>query len=182
MHARLAEVGLAGGIGGDFVANSLELAAANVFKILPLRRGRGGFVEIDRNLEARAISAPTWRAMATQSSMRDAVDGDEGNDIGRAHARVRALVLGQVDQLGSLAYAANRGFLNGFPFAGQRDDAAVVIGIHLPVEKINAGNLHGFDNGIDFGCIAAFRKIGNAFNESVGHGKKDSESRARSYN
>ncbi len=103
---------------------------------------------------------------------RDAVDGDEGNDIGRAHARVRALVLGQVDQLGGLAHAANRRFLNGFPLAGQRDDAAVVIGIHLPVEEINAGNLHGFDDGIDFGRIAAFRKIGNAFNKSVGHAKR----------
>ena len=47
--------------------------------------------------------------------------------------------------------------------------------VHLAVEQIDAGNLHGFDDGIDFGGIAAFGKIGNAFNESVGHGKKDNE-------
>ena len=52
MHARLAEVGLARGIGGDLVANAFELAAADVFQILALGRGGGGFVEIDRDPEA----------------------------------------------------------------------------------------------------------------------------------
>jgi hypothetical protein len=47
-----------------------------------------------------------------------------------------------------------------------------MIGIHLPVEKINAGDLHRFDDGIDLGRIAAFGKIGNAFNESLRHGKR----------
>jgi hypothetical protein len=47
-----------------------------------------------------------------------------------------------------------------------------VIGIHLPVEKINAGDSHSFDNGINLGRIAAFGKIGNAFNESLRHGKR----------
>jgi hypothetical protein len=44
-----------------------------------------------------------------------------------------------------------------------------VVGVHLAVEQIDAGNLHGFDNGIDFGRVAAFREIGNAFDESLGH-------------
>jgi hypothetical protein len=53
-----------------------------------------------------------------------------------------------------------------------------VVGVHLPVEKINAGELHGFDDGIDFGGVAAFGEIGNTFYESVGHEKKDNERRA----
>ena len=65
MDARLAEIGLARGVGGNFVANALELAAADVFKILALGRGGGGFVEIDRNLEAlrrsRLPRGAPWR-------------------------------------------------------------------------------------------------------------------------
>ena len=93
----------------------------------------------------------------------DAVDGDERNDIGCAHARVRALMLGEIDQFGGLADAANGGFLNGLALADQSDDAAVVVGIHLAVEKIDAGNFHGVDDGVDFGWVAAFGKIRDAF-------------------
>jgi hypothetical protein len=50
-----------------------------------------------------------------------------------------------------------------------------MVGIHLLIEKIDAGNLHGFDNGFDLARIAAFGEIGNAFNQSVGHRKKDNE-------
>jgi hypothetical protein len=105
----------------------------------------------------------------------DAVDGDEGNHIGRAHARVRALVPGKVNQLGGLAYTADNGLFDGFPLAHQRDDRAVVVGIHLPVKKIDAGNLHGFDDGIDFARVAAFGEIGNAFDKSAGHGQKNND-------
>jgi len=47
-----------------------------------------------------------------------------------------------------------------------------VVGIHLPVEEVNAGDLHRFNNGIDFGWVAAFRKIGDTFDESAGHAKR----------
>ncbi len=99
----------------------------------------------------------------------DAADGDEGNDIGRPHARVRALMPREVDELGGLARAANGSFLDGFALAYQGDDAAVVIGVHLAVEEIDAGNEHGFDDGIDLGWVAAFGEIGNTFNECGGH-------------
>jgi len=69
-------------------------------------------------------------------------------------------MLGEIDQLGGLAYAANGGFLDGVTLADQSDDAAVVVGIHLAVEEIDSGDFHGFDNGIDFGRVAAFGKLG----------------------
>jgi hypothetical protein len=47
-----------------------------------------------------------------------------------------------------------------------------VVGVHLPVQQIHAGELHGFDDGIDFGGIAAFRKIRNAFYECVWHRRR----------
>jgi hypothetical protein len=48
-----------------------------------------------------------------------------------------------------------------------------VVGIHLAVEKEDAGDLHGVDNGVDFGLVAAFRKVGNAFYESIWHELED---------
>jgi hypothetical protein len=86
---------------------------------------------------------------------------------------MRALVPLKVDQFGGFAGAANRGFLNGLAVTGERDDAAVVIGIHLSVEQIDAGQLHGFDDGIDLGRIAALREVRYTFNQSGGHGKKN---------
>ena len=52
MNTRVADVGTARGVGGNFCADAFELTAAYVFKILTLRRRGGGFVEIDRNLVA----------------------------------------------------------------------------------------------------------------------------------
>jgi hypothetical protein len=48
-----------------------------------------------------------------------------------------------------------------------------VVGIHLAVEEVDAGELHCFDDGIDFGLVTAFGKIGNAFYESVRHEIED---------
>jgi len=54
-----------------------------------------------------------------------------------------------------------------------------VVGVHLAVEEIDTGNLHGLDDGIDFRGIAALREVWNAFNESVWHVKKDISARTR---
>ena len=177
MHAWLTEVRLARRVGCNVVTNSLELAATNVLQILPFGRRRRGFVEIDRDLEALPDFGAHVAGHGNAIFNCHAVDGDEGNYISRAHARVRASVLGEVDQLGGLAHAAQDGFLNGFPLAHQRNDAAIVVGIHLTVEEIDAGNFHGLDNGIDLGRVAAFRKIGNTFDKSAGHAKKDNDPR-----
>ena len=57
------------------------------------------------------------------------------------------------------------GFLNGFALADQRDDAAVVVGVHFAIEQIDAGHFHGVDDGVNFGFIAAFGEIRNTFDE-----------------
>ncbi len=81
-------------------------------------------------------------------------------------------MFGEVDQLRSLPYPADRGFLNGFSLADQRDHAAVVIGVHLAIQQKNAGNLHRLDNGINLGLVAAFGKIRNAFHQSAWHTRR----------
>jgi hypothetical protein len=163
--------------GGNLVANSLKLAAANILKILAFGSCGGSFVEVDGDLEALPDLCAYVAGHGNAIFNCHAVDRDEGNYIGCAHARVSALMPRKVNQLGGFANAAQDGLLNGFPLAHQRNDATVVVGIHLPVEKINAGNLHGFDNGIDLDWVAAFRKIGNTFDKSAGHAKKDNDPR-----
>ncbi len=93
----------------------------------------------------------------------DAVDRDEWHHIGGAHAGMRALVDVEVDEFGSLANAADGGFLNGFALADQRDDRAVVVGVTFAIEQIDAGDFHGVDDGVNFRFVAAFGKIWDAF-------------------
>ena len=77
----------------------------------------------------------------------------------------------QIDEFGSLAHATNGGFLNRFAFANQCDDGAVVIGVALAVEQVDAGHLHGVDDGVDLGLVSAFREIWNTFDER-GHNRR----------
>ena len=81
-------------------------------------------------------------------------------------------MMSEVDQFGGFADAANGGFLDRLAFADQGDDAAVVVGIHFAVEQVDAGHLHGVDDGVNFGFIAAFGEIGNAFDER-GHNREE---------
>ncbi len=81
---------------------------------------------------------------------------------------MRSRVLGQVNKFGGLANPANRGLRHLHRIADERDDTAVVVGVHLAVEQIHAIHLHGFENGIDFGLVAPFRKVRYTFYE-CGH-------------
>ena len=68
------------------------MAAPDVFKIYTVRTCRGGFVEKYRD----AVALPYFVADSTSERdaiiKRNAFDGDERNDIGRANSRVSALV------------------------------------------------------------------------------------------
>src|ERR1700680_2592813 len=143
MYTGVAKIRLARGVAGDFCANPFKLPAADVLQILPLRRGRCRFVEIDRNL----ITLPNLFADVAGHGHAvldgDAVDGNERDNVGRSHARVRTLMLRQVEEFGSLAYSADSGFLDGLALADQSDDAAVVVGVHFAVEEINAVPFNG---------------------------------------
>ena len=101
-----------------------------------------------------------------------AFDGAEGT-VG-----VRALVLGEINQLSGFAHAANCGFCDGVALAHQGDDAAVVVGIHLAVEEIDAIHFHGGDDGVNLRFVASFGKVGDAL-DKCGHGSKDIVSGAK---
>ena len=96
---------------------------------------------------------------------RHTVDWNKGDYVRRSHAGMRASVDIQVDQFGGFAHPANCGFLNGLPIAHQRDDRAVVVGIALAIQQVDAGNLHGVNDGVNFSLVAAFGEVRNTFNE-----------------
>src|SRR5581483_12099128 len=171
MNTRLAVIGLAGRVGGNLVADAFKLPPPDDLEVLALGRGGRSFVEIDRNAEAARDLRPHVLRHGYTIFQGHAFNGDEGDDVGSAHARMRALVRGEVDQLGGFSDAADGGFLDGFALADEGNDAAIVVRIHLAVEEVDAGQLHGFHDGVDFGLVTAFRKIGYAFYESR-HGER----------
>ena len=172
MHAQFSKVRAARGIGGNLVANPLELPAPDVFQIRALGRGRRGFVQVHGDLEA----LPDLLAYMTRHSDavfdRDAVDRDERHNVGSTHARMGALVLGQIDEFGGFADPANGRFLDGLTLADKRDHAAVVVGVHLSIQEIDAVDFHGVDDGVDFGLVAAFGEIRNAFHQRRHNGQE----------
>ena len=93
--------------------------------------------------------------------MRHARDGNEGHHIGGADARVRALVLVQVDQLRGLADAAQRRFAHTFAGAHKRDHRTVVVGVHLLIEQIDfRPGEHRLDDRLDFRASRPSLKLG----------------------
>jgi hypothetical protein len=83
---------------------------------------------------------------------------------------VDAFLGGEVDELGGAAGGANRGFDDTGGGAGDGDDGAVVVAVQGIVEQAHALYVHGRDDGRDDFGAAAFREVGNAFDERVGHG------------
>src|SRR5579862_3249405 len=162
VHARLAKVRLACRVGRDLITDAFELSAPDVFEVLAVGRGGRGFVKVHGNSKAARDLRTNVASHRNTILQRHAVDWNERNYVGSAHAGVRTLVLSQVDELRGFADTANRGFLDRVAIANQSDDAAIVVRVHFAVEQVDAGNLHGLNDGVDLGCVAALGKIRNA--------------------
>src|SRR5262245_44931006 len=106
MDLRWAEVGFARRrTGFHLVANSLELAAADVGEVFARGGRRGALVQEHWNLEL-AADAFAERAREDDAVLhRRSLERDEGNDVGRAHARMFARVMIEIDLLASDAHA-----------------------------------------------------------------------------
>src|SRR4030088_2779526 len=165
MHTGIAVVRLARRIRRVLCAIAFDRAATDIFQILPLRRRRCRFIEINRNLVTLPDLLTDVAGHGHAIFNGDTVDGNERHDVRCSHTWVRALMFRQVDELGGLANSADSGLLNGLALADQRDDAAVVVGVHFAVEQVHAVHFHGSDDGVNFSRIASLRKIGYAFYE-----------------
>ena len=82
-----------------------ELAAADVFQIDALGAAGGGFVEIDGDSELAPDLGADALGELDALFERDAFDGNERHDVGRADARMGAVVLREVDDRDGLSTA-----------------------------------------------------------------------------
>ena len=119
----------------DIGTNALELAAANVFQVLALRRGGGGLsLKINRNLKAFQNLGRDVTRHRDAILIGHSIDRDE-RALGPLPFADGLLNTRPVIQFRSLPYSTNRGFLNGFALSGNGDDASVVVGVHLPSRR-----------------------------------------------
>src|SRR3984957_20869866 len=129
MQTLLANIRGASRIARNFLKQSFELPLANIFQIRAFRPLRCSLIKINRD-------AKTFPNLAAYfSGQRDAIldghafDRDERNHISSAHARMRARVFRQIDQLGSFAYSAQSSFGHSFWLACESHYAAVMIAV-----------------------------------------------------
>ena len=163
--------GARSGLLKNFFAQAFELAFADIFEVGALGALRRSFVEINGNAVALPDFAANFFRERDAVFDRDAFDGNERHYVGRAQARVRAGVAREVDQFGGFADAAKGRFGDGVGLAREGNHAAVVVGVAFAVEQKNAGHFaHGRHDGVDFGGIAAFGEIRNAFDETFHRG------------
>ena len=105
-------------------------------------------------------------AVSTQTGMSSERSGTNGHDVGRAEARVRALVLVEVDELGCLLDGAERRLGDGALVADEGDDAAVVRRVALHVEQADAVDAaHRGRDLVDHLGPAALAEVGDALDE-----------------
>ena len=100
---------------------------------------------------------------------RDAFDGDEGDHVGRADARMRALVFCEVDQRDGLFHGAEGGVGDGGGRTDESEYAAIVVGIGFAVEQHHFG--HGEDrlhDGVDLGGSRPSLKLGTHSTSCLG--------------
>ena len=170
MATRVADIRIARRHGAHLLQQGFELTAADVLQVGAFGAARGGLVEVDRNLQL----APDFVAQAFGELdalfQGDAFDGDEGDHVGRADARVRALLFREVDQGDGLFHRAKGGIGHGGGRTHEGEHAAVVIGIGFAVEQHHLGNGEdGLHDGVDLGGIAALGEIGDALHELSRH-------------
>ena len=123
--------------------------------------------ELTLTLLGNQVNTNTLQDIQIYVRHRRALEGDEGEDVDRAHAGVIPLVRGEVDELHGLFREGESGVLDGAGLPGERDHAAVVVGIERDVEDGRSGGAGGGGQGLDELRPAAFAEVGDAFEDHV---------------
>jgi hypothetical protein len=151
------------------LAQLLEADVAHVGQVPALGAQRRGLVEVDRDLEL-ASDALAQRVRGAHALLhRRALERHERHDVGRADARVLALVLRQVDQLLGLGDGAERGLAALARRADEGHDGAVVARVQAVVDQLHAA--HGADRRPGSARrqrAAPFAEVGDALDERHG--------------
>lgn len=151
------------------MAESFELAAADVFEANAFGKTGRLFVEVDGD----GVAAPDFFA-GTPGEMDailhgEAAHGDEGDDVGGADAGVFTAMGAEIDELEGDADGSDDGGGHGIGRAGEGEYAAIVVGIGLAAEQSDAGLAQGLFEGGEGGLLAAFAEVRDGLNEGEGH-------------
>src|SRR5579885_2024830 len=142
---------------------AIKSRTAHVFQPPPPGKLRRRFVKINRHAEAPPDFFSGTIGEGDAFFHGRSVERNKRNYIGRPDPRMHAPVRGQIDQFGRAPGTADGAFQHRFGGAGKRHHAAVVINIGLPAEQQHARAGDGLDDGAYLRLIAAFGKVGNAF-------------------
>ena len=168
MDLALAVVGRPLGL-QQLLGHTLELALAAGGEIAAL--GTGGAVLIQERGNLQLVPDALGDALGhLDGFLHGHVHlGDEGDDVGRAHALVLAVVLVHVDALGGDLRELEGDLLDGLGGADEGENAAVVVAVGLSVEQGAAGDaLRGLDELVIGGLVLFLgaAEIGDAFDQS----------------
>ena len=164
MEFRPAEIRRPFRVGADRFPQAFELTPPDKGKVDAVRPRRGQLVQIGRY--RKLVGDLLGQSLGNLDALlhRHAGNRHERHDVGRTHARVLALVLVQVNQLGRDPDRPESGVEHRFRLADEADDRAIVVRVHLLVEHRNAvDRLDDVDNLIDYLGPAALAEIGHAF-------------------
>ena len=168
MDLALAVVGRPLGL-QQLLGHTLELALAAGGEIAAL--GTGGAVLIQEGGDLQLVPDALSDALGhLDGFLHGHVHlGDEGDDVGRAHALVLAVVLVHVDALGGDLRELEGDLLDGLGGADEGENAAVVVAVGLSIEQGAAGDaLRGLDELVIGGLVLFLgaAEIGDAFDQS----------------
>ena len=152
----------------ELLGHALELALAAGGEIAAL--GTGGAVLIQEGGDLQLVPDTLGNALGHLDSFLNGHVhlGNEGDNVGSAHALVLAVMLVHVDALGGDLRQLEGDLLDGLGRADEGEDAAVVVAVGLGVKQGAAGNaLGGLDEGVIGGLVLFLgaAEIGDAFDQ-----------------
>ena len=162
-----AEVGRAVGIGRDGVAKALELALPDVGQANALRPARRSCIQVDGDRKFRADALAQLIRKLDAGVHACLTYRHERDHVGRAHPRVLAVMLGQVDQRGGTFDAPKRRLGDGVrpPHEGQHHPIVDAVGVQVEHRDTSDGGSCVANRGDDRGA-ATFAEVGDALDES----------------
>ena len=152
----------------QLLGHAFKLTLAALGQVAALGPGRGILIEEGGNLQLVPDALGNALRQIDALLQGHVHRGDEGDDVGRAHAGMLTHVLVHVDQLGGLLAELEGNLLDALRGADHREHAAVVAAVGLNVHQGHARgglcHVHELieDDGIDF---LADAEIGDALND-----------------
>ena len=140
----------------------LEATPTDLLELTPLDSTGGLAVVVDGDVQLLPQARAEIVSQVDTHAHREIRKGNEGDHVGRAHPRMLATMVAQVDPLRRNGGARHRRIDRQRRLGDEGDDHAVVGGIGLDVDHPRARRFDGVGNGGDDVEPPAFREIRDA--------------------